>query len=463
MDGGKRVNMEQMVHIQKCFNQSPIVQMCRAMIHNQLLNNGIKFSQGSTKSMKMDAEEEDTIEDKWVPFCADVIDSVLCNGIAVVHMGRCAPSIMKLGTYWLKVRITDDQSYEFDVYEKGSAETIMKNCVVFNHFGFDPSMDGIIVSPMMKIIPRLQFLKNIRQTTLMMEAQRAQPKYFTEIKDSGNGQQNKEGIDFDFYADAVSAETSDAMKFQRNKAEVNMLHAQKDLYESYLNPSHAASAAATLNNVTQLPMGHAVKNGVTNTGRNDICNLHKLLQEEVCATFGVPRSMMFADGASNRGNDTVGSHQTFMHTLLWWKKKLSVILSECYNLINAKKIVKSIDLKKNQCADELKRKYKINVYFPVTPFVSNDELRKLYEQGVISWKSYGEYALRNISLPVEDLQPKAPEIDELMFKKPEKPEKSEKPEKPEKSEKPVEGSKGQKRKSEDLVSPGKKVKKDSKE
>ena len=127
MDGGKRVNMEQMVHIQKCFNQSPIVQMCRAMIHNQLLNNGIKFSQGSTKSMKMDAEEEDTIEDKWVPFCADVIDSVLCNGIAVVHMGRCAPSIMKLGTYWLKVRITDDQSYEFDVYEKGSAETIMKN------------------------------------------------------------------------------------------------------------------------------------------------------------------------------------------------------------------------------------------------------------------------------------------------------------------------------------------------
>ena len=64
-------------------------------------------------------------------------------------------------------------------------------------------------------------------------------------------------------------------------------------------------------------------------------------------------------------------------------------------------------------------KYKVKVFFPVTPFVSNDELRKLYEQGVISWTSYGEYALRNISLPLEDLQKHAPPVDALLFEKPE--------------------------------------------
>ena len=77
-----------------------------------------------------------------------------------------------------------------------------------------------------------------------------------------------------------------------------------------------------------------------------------------------------------------------------------------------------IKIKKTDDVNELKKKYKVKVYFPVTPFVSNDELRKLYEQGIISWKSYGQYALRNISLPLEDLEKKAPPIDALLFEKP---------------------------------------------
>lgn len=415
MDNARRVRVEEMMQMRRAFDQSSIVQMCRQMIHNQLLNNGIKIGQGSKKSMKMSTDERETIEDMWVPFCADVIDSVLCYGFAVVYMGKCAPSVLRVGTFWMKVRLNEDKTTEFEVYEKDTADTLMENTVVFNHFGFEPKLDGSIVSPMTKIIPRLQFLRNIRETTMRMEIQRAFPQYFTEIKDNGNSMSSREGIDFDFYADAVATETSTEMQYKRNKEEVSMLNAQRDLYESYLNPSHARVASAMLENVTQLPMGHSVRNGTANTGRSDICNLHKILQEEVCATFGVPRSMMFADSATNRGHDMVGTHQTFMHTLLWWKRNLSVVLSECYNSINAKKIISKIDLKKNQCVEDLKQKYKINVYFPVTPFVSNDELRKLYEQGVISWKAYGEYALRNISLPIDDLQPKPPERDQMMF------------------------------------------------
>tara|TARA_Y100000817_G_C16687462_1_gene468899 strand:- start:305 stop:784 length:480 start_codon:yes stop_codon:yes gene_type:complete len=108
-----------------------------------------------------------------------------------------------------------------------------------------------------------------------------------------------------------------------------------------------------------------------------------------------------------------------MHTLLWWKRKLSVVLSDTYNSINADKITDKIKIKKNDDINDLKAKYKVKVFFPVTPFVSNDELRKLYEQGIISWKAYGEYALRNISLPLEDLQKKPPPVDELLFEKPE--------------------------------------------
>lgn len=419
MDNSKRINMERIDILHRCFVQSPILQMCRQMVHNQLLNNGIKFSQGSKQAYKMKPEEEDDVENKWVPFCADVIDSVMVCGFAVVAINKCFPSVMKHGTYWMKIKISKNNEYEFSCYEKGAAEKEIQNVVVFNHFGYPPH-NGVIDSLVEKVLPKLQFMKLIRQTCISMEMARSNPQYFSEIKDSGNGQQNREGIDFDFYADANAAETSDDMKFQRNRSAIEMLHQQKDLYESYLNTHHAKRASAALENVTQMPMGHIIKNGAFNTGRNDLVNIHKLLQEEVCAVFGVPRSMMFSDGPGNRSNDTVGSHASFMHTLLWWKKKLSVVLSECYNSINAENIMKDIKIKATDCVDDLKRKYKVNVYFPVTPFVSNDELRKLYEQGVISWKSYGEYALRNISLPIEDLQPKAPEIDELLFKKPPK-------------------------------------------
>jgi len=421
MDNTKRINMDEMNLIQDCYRQSPMVQMCRQMIANQLLNNGVKFCQGSCKRKQVTFvdEDDDMTEDRWCHFAADVIDSVMCYGFVVVHMGSEFPSVLRIGTYWLKVGVKDNQ-LEFFVYEKGAAEKILPNAIVFNHFGFEPTEAGDINSLMTRILSRLRFLKTVRQSAIFMEIQRSEPKYFSEVKDSGNNQNAREGIDFDFYADANAAETSDDMKFQRNKTAISMLSAQRDLYEGYLNPSHAIKAAAALENVTQLPMGHSVKNSQTSTGRGDFVNIHKIFQEEICATFGVPRSMMFSDSSSKTSTDTVGTHMTFQNTLLWWKKKLSVVLSDTYNSLNSEKIVEQIDIKKEQDIDELKRKYKVNVYFPVTPFVTNDELRRLYEQGVISWKSYGEYALRNISLPIDDLQPKAPEIDELLFEKPEK-------------------------------------------
>lgn len=414
-----RVDMEQMRHAKACFEQSPMIQMCRQMIHNQLLNNGIKFCQGKCKPL--DQGEEEAIDDKWVPFCGAVIDSVMTYGFAVVYLGKCFPSIMHIDTYHLKFEIKKNEM-EFYVYEKGTVEKLIRNAVVFNNFGFQPTIYGNITSPLVKVLPRLQFLKTVRETCIRMEIQRSDPRYFSEVKDTGHGATAREGIDFDFYADANSAETSDDMKYQRNKSAVSTLSKQRDLYENYLNAEHAARSSATLDHITQLPMGHSVKTTSANTGRNDLVNVHKLVQEEICATFGVPRSMMFSDSSAKTSTDTVGTHQTFMHTLLWWKKRLSVVLSETYNSLNAEKIMDKIDFKKeNQCLEELKKKYKVNVYFPVTPFVENTELRQLYEQGVISWKSYGEYALRNISLPIEDLQPKAPPCDVLLFEKPVEP------------------------------------------
>ena len=411
-----RISLHELNYVWNCFHQSPIIHMCSHLISSQLLNNGIKFCEGSCRDnlIDMDAQKELLIEEKWVPFCADLIESILAYGFAVVHVGDF-PSVLKIGTYWLKVEILES-GYDWKVYKRASGDEEMKNTYVFSVY--DPLTDGTLNSPVYKVIPRLLFLKRLRETAITMETLRANPVVYSEIKEV-QAQTEKEGADFNQYADATAAETDDSYKFKRNKEQIAILNQQKDLYDQYLGKRRAGAARKSLDGVVPLPIGHTVKAPPMNTGRTDLTNLHKIIEEEVCATLGVPRSMIISDagGGLNSGSvNTESTHETFMHTLIWWKKKIGIILSDLYNMIYIEELKKKI--KDESDPYEAKRKHSVNVYFPVTPFVKNETLRQLYEQGVISWHKYAMYALMNVSLPIDDMEDNPPEIDELLFEKP---------------------------------------------
>lgn len=412
------IRTEEMNFVYNSFHNSTLLQMCRQMINTHLLNNGIEFCKGGCKTttMKMEAEVEQLIDEKWIPFCSEAIDSVLCFGFCVVSYEGNFPSILKQGTYRIKCDVKRDE-YIWHVLSVDKADLELSNCEVFNHFGLEPRVDGRLTSTVAKILPRLMFLKRLRESCIDMELRRANPFVFSEIKEN-NSSQRQEGVDYDFYADAGATETRDDMQFSRNKSAVEMLDRQKELYEQYMGRRAARQATNQLNNVVQMPMGHHVVNPQMTTGRNDLVNLHKLVQEEVCAVIGVPRSMMFADSGGVHRSDDEGIHNSFMHTLLWYKKKLGVMLSDIYNKIYTSKIMKEVDFSKEKNAYEARKKYRVEVFFPVTPFVPNDQLRKLYEEGVISWDAYAKYALRNVSLPLEDKMKSAPPIDQLLFEKP---------------------------------------------
>jgi hypothetical protein len=399
------------------FHNSCLLQMCRQMINTHLLNNGITFCKNGCrgKAVKVDAELEELIDDKWIPFCSDAIDCILCFGFVVVSYQDKYPSVLKLGTYRLKVNVIDNQ-YEWQVMEVNDADQPMENVEVFNHFGLEPRIDGNMTSVVAKILPRLLFLKQLRESCVDMEIRRSDPHVYAEVKDQSSGNRT-EGVDYDFYADAGASEARDDMQYSRNKTAVQMLNKQKELYEEYMGRAAAVKATRKLDNVVSLPSGQHVVNPQMTTGRSDLVNLHKIIQEEVCSVIGVPRSMMFADSGIHRG-DSEGIHNSFMHTLLWYKKKLGVMLSDIYNKIFTEKIMSEVDFSKQKDVYEAKRKHKVQAFFPITPFVPNSELRTLYEQGVISWDAYATYALRNVSLPIEDKLKDPPPKDELLFEKP---------------------------------------------
>ncbi len=412
------IDSHKMDFIWNSFHNSCLLQMCRQMINTHLLNNGITFCKNGCrgKAVKVDAELEELIDDKWIPFCSDAIDCILCFGFVVVSYQDKYPSVLKLGTYRLKVNVIDNQ-YEWQVMEVNDADQPMENVEVFNHFGLEPRIDGNMTSVVAKILPRLLFLKQLRESCVDMELRRSDPHVYAEVKDQSSGNRT-EGVDYDFYADAGASEARDDMQYSRNKSAVQMLNKQKELYEEYMGRAAAVKATRKLDNVVSLPSGQHVVNPQMTTGRSDLVNLHKIIQEEVCSVIGVPRSMMFADSGIHRG-DSEGIHNSFMHTLLWYKKKLGVMLSDIYNKIFTEKIMSEVDFSKQKDVYEAKKKHKVQAFFPITPFVPNSELRALYEQGVISWDAYATYALRNVSLPIEDKQKDPPPKDELLFEKPE--------------------------------------------
>ena len=218
MEKSFTVSSQEMDYIYNSFHNSTLLQMCRQMINTHLLNNGLEFCKGGCKDTKMtlDAELEEMIDEKWIPFCSEAIDSILCFGFCVVCYDGKFPSILKQGTYRLKVDIKKNE-YVWHVLSVSDADSEIKNTEVFSHFGLDPRVDGKLTSAVSKVLPRLMFLKRLRETCVDMELRRANPYVYSEIKESHSSQRT-EGVDYDFYADAGSSESRDSMQFSRNKS-----------------------------------------------------------------------------------------------------------------------------------------------------------------------------------------------------------------------------------------------------
>jgi CRISPR/Cas system CMR-associated protein Cmr5 small subunit len=424
MERSFKVAIADQEYLYRCYTQSPLLHMCSHLISTQILSNGISFCRGGCKTDKLtvDAKLSNDIEEVWIPFTRRALDSILCYGFVVVSVDKGVPEIMNVGQYHLEVTV-GVSNYSYRVMSVTAVDDEIPNTIVFDNFGFRLTPSGSFTSLVHKVIPRLLFLKRLRETAVAMEIHRAENTVFTEIQEKGN-KESTEGVDYDFYADSNTAKITEDMKFQRNSLNVSVLNQQLDLYDKYLGKAHAKKAEKSLENVVPLPNGQHLVSGPQNTGRGDYGGIHKTITEDICSALGVPRAIIQSEGGGGLGSksDSDGQHEVFQATVRFYKNKLGIILSHVYNTIHAKAIKKTIDFSKYDDVYEAKQKNSVQVYFPVTPFVSNESLRQLYEQGVIDFKTYAKYALANVNLPDDDLNKKylknGPPIDALLFERP---------------------------------------------
>lgn len=392
------VNMRLAVGLWNDYSRDSMLNMCKGMILHHLLKNGIQFEKNK-KVIEPPPDIQDAFKEYWEPFVSDCLDSALCLGFVVVTMlkddtGRQYPSMVRPHLYELHYSINKNK-YE---YWLTSSYLDLKKTYIYTNFGCHPLPNGEITSPVARIMYHCKFLKELRFTTLIMEKNKSNPDYFSEVVDTNK--ERHEGIDYDFYADASADDPSADMQFDRSKVNVDVLMKQQELYHQYMGAQ--SKQVKNLRNITQLPTGQHVVPTSQNTGRQDISQLHKIIQEEICSAMGVPRSLMIGDSLYK--SDTEGVTDSFKHTVLAWKKMLGYVFTDLYQKLYVN--FKTLKVSKNIYA--AKKRHQIVVTFPVHPYITFEELDYLYGAGVIGWDVYSHHCLQNTSLPPELRQKNPP-------------------------------------------------------
>ena len=81
--GEHRLNYRQIQALEQLFNTHPAIQAARTILHGQLLSGGIELRRDG-EAVELKANFKNHLDEMWVPFARDVVDSFLKFGYVVV-------------------------------------------------------------------------------------------------------------------------------------------------------------------------------------------------------------------------------------------------------------------------------------------------------------------------------------------------------------------------------------------
>tara|TARA_B100001094_G_scaffold8493_2_gene7576 strand:- start:10215 stop:11666 length:1452 start_codon:yes stop_codon:yes gene_type:complete len=424
------------------FTGDNFVYMCRNLLKNKVLENDLEICTKTKKSNECNPSEveKQELHTKWLPIAEDALDMILCIGLVPIRFEKNTnsvsakstkiPYVPAIGTYDIHIRTMPNGQTHYALYDKQQGMEEVKDAIIFSGFGANPRMDGTLTSIVKNLLPLMDFVAELHDCAISAEKIRSNPPVVVERKETTGSNENREGVDYDYYADSDALKNNLHAQYQRDNVAVTQLQNQKRMFAAQLDGSrNTQNAFNALGNLTPLPHSYKVGTTLAPNSRTDFVSVNKLAQETICAAMGVPRSMMINDSVVRA--DVEGTHSTFKQTLIYWKKSLTKILTVLYRLVNFEKFGKQMTniTKKKRKFAELESIVNDNlphITIPVTPYVSSVELKELYLEGIIAWDTYCHYMLRNASLPLSDMASKADpwskdDKKELLGIKPEKP------------------------------------------
>ena len=222
MDHGVVLNKKEISLAASFLRKTPMMYTCRNIIHHHLFSNGILFSHRRGR-IKPDPHMQEIMTDYWLPFCRQLLDTILVMGIAVVRVvsmedGLKIPLVLEPNCCQIKM------SYNYglrDYVALDDQQEEIPDTLVLDLFGYSPTLHGSLTSIVCNLVPQVQYLNMLLGTSLAMERKRADPIIMTEAVDTKTD--NVEGINYDYYADGDMQDASDQNKFMRNRSNIAQL------------------------------------------------------------------------------------------------------------------------------------------------------------------------------------------------------------------------------------------------
>lgn len=414
------ISAKKIKELRNIYFNNAFVYICRNLIHSKVFENGLCLRQVNEKECKRNPLTKQLMQSYWLPFAKDVIDSIICIGLVPVRYKKInenvIPYVPKAGTYEIHIVTGEDGSTSYDFFSNDKPIDITKptpDAFVLSGFGYDPERNGSLCSTIDCLYPHIRFVSDMHDYAIVAEKIRTNPPIIMQRRGETQNSTNDESLHFDQFVDGDNVKLSTHNRYERDKKDIESLQNQNRLFLRAIEGKNLHSLENTekaIENMVPLPNQYNVGTTLQPSARTDFVAINRLSQETICALIGVPRSMIINDSVTRA--DIQGSHDVFRQTLIYWKKNVANTLTKVYRILYGEHELQQITMKgkkrKLKDIESFVESNLVSIDIPTTPYVSNDELRSLYLQGIISWKYYGEYMLRNASLPVDILLKREP-------------------------------------------------------
>lgn len=345
--GESRLNLDQVYAIQHLFESHPAVNAARAVLHGQLLSGGVCLKKGGSE-VELTAEFKQHLDDIWLPFAGDVVDSFIKWGICVVvyedeeveersslrkrareeesskkSRARQAvekpphvviPMVPPLGSYEVAWRQGGRAGYKrkYLVYSTASTHATREDEEARVFLRNHPDATGNVNSPMASIFELGSFVGALNELAIVAESSRARPRYTTQMAKKDANSLDPSNLFFDSESRAVQSGTDNAESAQAARS----LQLQQQLcglinrLQTTQNHDHgtgsfagsgrpgSSSSYAPYEVQPQLfclPKGQELApHGQQPESRGDLEALSRLAMEQISAAMGVPADLIFS-------------------------------------------------------------------------------------------------------------------------------------------------------------------------
>lgn len=447
--GEVELNAVQIDEAQKLFLTNTFIKQCRNITLHSLIKNGIKRTQ-NTKELDPSYEESLIDNEFLLPLCQAALDTILVLGVLPVVFisdsddyipeevrqifkserlppGVRIPIVPRWGTYTLSiVNIRGHTTYRFRWRATGSAMSIMSanalyeetdpTAIVYDHFSWSPTTSGHLTSPVASLLPTVSWINHLMDCAANAETLRCNPIAMMEPVPNAakaGGLDNCEtgaGGATATYADADQEERNEQDEWHSVGLNGKMYRLELQMFSQYQknmavsqNDMEAAYriGQATVNQF-RVPEGRRVGHQLLPEIRPDLVQLSKLVQEQICAALGVPRSYLINDTVVRANVE--GMNEQFHNTISQWKQFLDYILTDLHDRMYGKlNIEKSLvrrqaetgsieDVRQNP--SRFFKENRVQVTLAVTPILRTEDLMRAMYMGWIDEKTAGMMYLR---------------------------------------------------------------------